>query len=85
METLKGTGVALVTPFKKDLSVDYTGLLALLEHTAKGVDYFVVQGTTGESATTQQGKKRKFYHSLIKTILTICPLCMVLAAITLLR
>jgi 4-hydroxy-tetrahydrodipicolinate synthase len=59
METLKGTGVALVTPFKKDLSVDYTGLLALLEHTAKGVDYFVVQGTTGESATTSTGEKKE--------------------------
>lgn len=50
---LRGTGVALVTPFTKDLKVDYQGLEKLLEHTANGgVDYFVVHGTTGEPATT---------------------------------
>jgi len=49
--------VALVTPFNKDLGIDYKGLLKLLEHTAKGVDYYVVQGTTGESATTSTAEK----------------------------
>tara|TARA_A100000171_G_scaffold52338_1_gene70225 strand:- start:223 stop:1083 length:861 start_codon:yes stop_codon:yes gene_type:complete len=57
MEALKGTGVALVTPFNEDLSIDFNGLLKLLEHTAKGVDYYVVQGTTGESATTTSAEK----------------------------
>jgi 4-hydroxy-tetrahydrodipicolinate synthase len=57
MKLFNGTGVALVTPFKKDLSVDFDGLLRLLEHTAKGVDYYVVQGTTGESATTTSSEK----------------------------
>ncbi|WP_339609947.1 4-hydroxy-tetrahydrodipicolinate synthase [uncultured Roseivirga sp.] len=57
MEALKGTGVALVTPFNEDLSIDFDGLLKLLEHTAKGVDYYVVQGTTGESATTTSAEK----------------------------
>ncbi|MGW8123467.1 4-hydroxy-tetrahydrodipicolinate synthase [Roseivirga echinicomitans] len=57
MEALKGTGVALVTPFNEDFSIDFSGLLKLLEHTAKGVDYYVVQGTTGESATTTAKEK----------------------------
>jgi 4-hydroxy-tetrahydrodipicolinate synthase len=57
MKLFNGTGVALVTPFKKDLSIDFDGLLSLLEHTAKGVDYYVVQGTTGESATTTSSEK----------------------------
>ena len=57
MKLFNGTGVALITPFKKDLSIDYDGLLSLLEHTAKAVDYYVVQGTTGESATTSSSEK----------------------------
>lgn len=53
-----GTGVALVTPFKSDLSIDYVALERILEHVLKGgVDYLVVLGTTGESATI--GKKEK--------------------------
>lgn len=57
MEELKGTGVALVTPFTKNLQVDYHGLKNLLDHTALGVDYYVVQGTTGESATINAKEK----------------------------
>jgi 4-hydroxy-tetrahydrodipicolinate synthase len=51
-----GVGPALVTPFKKDLSIDFEGLEKLLVHT-KNVDYWVVQGTTGESATTSEQEK----------------------------
>lgn len=48
----QGLGVAVVTPFKEDLSVDYKALEKLLNHLIKGgVDYLVIQGTTGESAT----------------------------------
>jgi 4-hydroxy-tetrahydrodipicolinate synthase len=55
---LHGTGAALVTPFKKDESIDFDGLKNLLESTAKkGVDYYVVQGTTGESVTTTAKEK----------------------------
>ncbi|MEP2772029.1 MAG: 4-hydroxy-tetrahydrodipicolinate synthase [Fulvivirga sp.] len=58
MEKLHGTGVALVTPFDVDKNVDYNGLNSLLKYTAdKGVDYYVVQGTTGESATTTSDEK----------------------------
>jgi 4-hydroxy-tetrahydrodipicolinate synthase len=59
MKKLFGTGVALVTPFTDSLEVDYKGLKKLLNHTAKGVDYYVVMGTTGESPTcTKEEKKR---------------------------
>lgn len=52
MEALHGTGVALVTPFKEDGSVDYNGLSNLVEHVIKGnLDFLVVLGTTGETAT----------------------------------
>ncbi len=58
MKKLHGTGVALVTPFTKSLRVDYKSLEKLLMHTAKGgVDYYVVMGTTGESATTSKEEK----------------------------
>jgi len=62
----KGTGVALITPMNKDLSIDYDGLLKLLKHTASGgVDYFVVNGTTGESATTSKDEKRNLLKFVI--------------------
>ncbi|PIB35849.1 4-hydroxy-tetrahydrodipicolinate synthase [Reichenbachiella sp. 5M10] len=48
----KGTGVALVTPFNEDLSVDYDALATLVKHVSDGgVDYLVVMGTTAESPT----------------------------------
>ncbi|MEM9338983.1 MAG: 4-hydroxy-tetrahydrodipicolinate synthase [Bacteroidota bacterium] len=50
MSELRGTGVALATPLKKDYSVDFTSLDRLVTHTIEGgVDYLVVMGTTGES------------------------------------
>ncbi|MEO1054282.1 MAG: 4-hydroxy-tetrahydrodipicolinate synthase [Bacteroidota bacterium] len=58
MNQLTGTGVALVTPFDNQGQIDYQGLKNLLDFTAeKGVDYYVVQGTTGESATTTAAEK----------------------------
>jgi 4-hydroxy-tetrahydrodipicolinate synthase len=59
MKKLYGTGVALVTPFDNNLSVDYKALKKLLRHTAKGVDYYVVMGTTGESATMTAEEKKQ--------------------------
>jgi 4-hydroxy-tetrahydrodipicolinate synthase len=59
MKKLYGTGVALVTPFTEDLEVDYKALKKLLNHTAKGVDYFVVMGTTGESPTVSSEEKKR--------------------------
>ena len=66
MKTLYGTGVALVTPFDEAGNIDYASLKKVLVHTAKGVDYFVVQGTTGESVTLSKEEKRKVLAFVIK-------------------
>ncbi len=58
MKKLYGTGVALVTPFTESLEVDFKALKKLLQHTAKGVDYYVVMGTTGEAATCSEEEKK---------------------------
>lgn len=58
IEKFRGTGVALVTPFKEDQSVDYKGLENVLNHVSKGgVEYLVVMGTTGESPTVTWSEK----------------------------
>lgn len=59
MKKFYGTGVALVTPFTPSLEVDYKALKKLLNHTAKGVDYYVVMGTTGESPTCAPEEKKE--------------------------
>lgn len=59
MKKLYGTGVALVTPFTENREIDYRALKKLLNHTAKGVDYYVVMGTTGESATISKAEKKQ--------------------------
>ncbi len=58
MRKLYGTGVALVTPFDAKNRIDFTSLKKLLVHTAKGVDYYVVMGTTGEPATLTKEEKK---------------------------
>lgn len=58
MKKIYGTGVALITPFDENYEVDFKALRKLLRHTAKGVDYYVVMGTTGESATVTKEEKK---------------------------
>ncbi len=58
MDKIKGTGVALVTPFNNDKSVDYEGLENLLNHVINGgVDFLVLMGTTGESTTLSKTER----------------------------
>ena len=58
MDKFKGTGVALVTPFRKEGGVDYNALQKLVEFQIdNGVNYLVVQGTTGESVTLNEDEK----------------------------
>lgn len=55
---LIGTGVAMVTPFNKDRSIDYKGLSNLIEYLINGkVDFLVSMGTTGESAVLTNEEK----------------------------
>jgi 4-hydroxy-tetrahydrodipicolinate synthase len=58
MEQLRGTGVALVTPFKKDESIDWNALEKVIDHVISGgVDYVVSLGTTGETPTLSAEEK----------------------------
>jgi len=58
MTNLHGTGVALVTPFTATHEVDYAGWRNLLDFTIQGgVEYLVINGTTGESPTTTAAEK----------------------------
>ena len=60
IEKLKGTGVALVTPFDASLKVDFSSLEKLIEHCIpNGVNYLVSLGTTGESATLNKTEKEQ--------------------------
>jgi 4-hydroxy-tetrahydrodipicolinate synthase len=65
---LRGTGVAIVTPFRKDFSVDFLSLEKLIKHISNnGVDYLVVLGTTGESATLNKDEKKAILNFVIET------------------
>ncbi|MCX2479231.1 4-hydroxy-tetrahydrodipicolinate synthase [Pedobacter sp. MC2016-15] len=62
MNRFHGTGVALVTPFNADGSVDYDGLKKLINYQIDGkVEYLVSLGTTGESATLNKEEKKKIW------------------------
>jgi 4-hydroxy-tetrahydrodipicolinate synthase len=64
---LKGTGVAIVTPFKKSGAVDLDGLKNLVNHLIDGgVEYLVVLGTTGETATLSKDEKEEVKSCVVK-------------------
>ncbi|MBW6483955.1 MAG: 4-hydroxy-tetrahydrodipicolinate synthase [Vicingaceae bacterium] len=67
MKNFRGTGVAIVTPFKSDQNIDYDALERLVEHLIQnGIDYLVIQGTTGESVTLTQKEKKETLAFVIK-------------------
>ena len=56
----KGLGIALITPFKEDGSVDYDAILRLLDYQLKnGADFFCILATTGETPTLTAEEKLK--------------------------
>ena len=58
MKELIGTGTALITPFNNDYSIDFDALSRIIEQQiAGGTNYFVMLGTTGESATLSSQEK----------------------------
>jgi 4-hydroxy-tetrahydrodipicolinate synthase len=62
MNKFHGTGVAIVTPFKEDRSVDYDGLRNLINYLIDGkVDYLVSLGTTGEASTLNKEEKERIW------------------------
>ncbi|AMM52352.1 dihydrodipicolinate synthase [Rufibacter sp. DG15C] len=75
MQSLRGTGVALVTPFQADHSIDLDAFARLIEYNlSNGVDYLVVNGTTGESVTTTPEEKKQLLAFAKKQIAGRVPL-----------
>lgn len=67
MQVFVGTGVALVTPFKKDFSVDTEALKRIVNYVIEGgVEYLVVLGTTAESATLSQDEKEVVINTIVE-------------------
>lgn len=67
MSKLKGVGVALVTPFNEDLSVDFDSLTKLVNYNVEnGINYLVVLGTTAEVATLSKDEKKQVIDHIIK-------------------
>ena len=67
MNAFIGTGVALITPFKADLSIDHQALAAVVEfNISNGVNYLVISGTTGESATITAKEKKEISATIIE-------------------
>ena len=67
MSKLKGLGVALVTPFNEDLSIDFDSLTKLVEYNiANGTDFLVVLGTTAETATLSKAEQAQVIEHLVK-------------------
>jgi 4-hydroxy-tetrahydrodipicolinate synthase len=67
MNNLKGVGVALVTPFNEDLSIDFDALTRLIEYNIEnGTNYLVVLGTTAEVATLSKEEKDQVIKHVIK-------------------
>ena len=66
---LKGMGVALITPFKEDESVDYEALGRLVDYLLQnGADYLVVLGTTAETPTLTEEEKRQIKKVVIERV-----------------
>jgi len=67
--TLSGTGVALITPFRSDLSVDYPALERVINHViTSGVEYVVTLGTTGETPTISKKEKIEILEFTYKVV-----------------
>src|SRR6056297_3289813 len=65
----KGSGVAIVTPFNQDGSIDYSSYENLLEwHVKEGTDAIIVCGTTGEAATMEVAEKKELVKFTVKKI-----------------
>jgi len=73
--TFSGLGVAVITPFKADDSVDEHALKKIIKHLIDGgVDYLVALGTTGESATLTKDEKRLIIDLFLEECLDKIPL-----------
>lgn len=70
-----GTGVALITPFNEDFSVDYRSLENIVEYTlSNGADFMVALGTTSEAPTLSSEEKQEVLRTIIKVANNRCPI-----------
>lgn len=68
MQKFIGIGVALVTPFKEDLTVDFDALIKLVNFNIEnGTNYLVINGTTAESSTITKEEKEQIIEVIVKT------------------
>lgn len=75
MKKFKGTGVAIVTPFKNDNSIDFSALGRIVNHVINGgVNYIVALGTTGESVTLAKEEKKALISYILEVIDNRIPL-----------
>jgi 4-hydroxy-tetrahydrodipicolinate synthase len=75
MKKFKGTGVAIVTPFKNDSSIDFAAFGRVVDHVINGgVNYIVVMGTTGESVTLTKDEKKAIICYILEKIDNRVPL-----------
>lgn len=64
----KGTGIALITPFNEDFSVDYAALERIVNHVIDGgADFLVALGTTSEAPTLSAEEKKQVVSTILKT------------------
>ncbi len=72
---LRGMGVALITPFKEDESVDYEALGKLVDFQVQnGTDYLVVLGTTAETPTLTEEEKKKIINLVVTKVRSRIPI-----------
>jgi 4-hydroxy-tetrahydrodipicolinate synthase len=75
MKKFKGTGVAIITPFKNDSSIDFKALGRVINHVIKGgVSYIVAMGTTGEASTLTKDEKHALVSYVTETVDSRVPL-----------
>ena len=73
----KGLGIALVTPFKQDGSVDYEALLRLVDYQLEnGADFFCILATTGETPTLTKEEKQKIKDLVVDKVQARVPILM---------
>ena len=67
MKRISGTGVALITPFNEDKTIDYSSLDKLLNKVIEGgIDFLVVLGTTGEATSINETEKKELINFIVK-------------------